>query len=235
MNTETPNLEIRIHKLDGSVSSFAQDDFDASKQILDGFNPMDVFSRPRVELGDRNTHTVIPVSQITRIDLDINEDSRLVFPSDLVEAVELMPEEFETLVRNLKLQDQWKHLGELDAFVVTFLNAEMADGRGVLLTMEVDSESPQGLCELRDFLLSRSSLCFRASGGGIGLLNLANLSCLTIFPGAHPLPSDAWHARRFDERWLATPEDDSITDVASGPRPAPESSGAPRVLRIKRL
>ena len=235
MNTEPPNLEIRVHKLDGSVSSFAQDDFDASKQILDQFNPTNLFSRPRIVLGDRNSHTVISVSQITRIDLEINEDSNLVFPADLVEAVELMPAEFETLVRNLKLQDQWKHLGEMDAFVVTFLNAEMADGRSVLLTMEVDSESPQGLCELRDFLLSRSGLCFRASSGGIGLLNLANLSCLTIFPGAHPLPADTWHARRFDERRPGTPEDNLIAKVASGSHLTPSSSGPPQILRIKRL
>lgn len=186
-------------------------------------------------LGDRNSHTVIPAAQITRIDLEINEDSNLVFPADLVEAVELMPAEFETLVRNLKLQDQWKHLGELDAFVVTFLNAEMADGRSVLLTMEVDSESPQGLCELRDFLLSRSGLCFRASGGGIGLLNLANLSCLTIFPGAHPIPSDTWHARRIDEQRPAAPEDNLIAKAPPAPHLTPSSSGPPNILRIKRL
>lgn len=234
MNIETPNLQIRVHKLDHSISSFVQDDLETARQILGELDPMSIFTRTRIILGDRNSHTVIPVPQITRIDLDINQDSPLSFLTDLIEGVELMPAEFETLVQNLA-HDQWEHLGEMDEFVVTFLNLEMADGRHVLLTMEVDSASPQGLGELRDFLLSRSGLCFRASSGGVAVLNLANLSCLTIFPGAHQPPDDVWHARRCGEKHPANPDDNLVEEMASGPYPAPSSSGPSRGLRIKRL
>lgn len=233
MNTQTPNLQIRVHKLDHSISLFVQNDVEMARDILRGFDPMSIFTRPRIILGDRDSHTVIPVPQITRIDLEMNQDSPLSFLTDLVEGVELMPAEFETLVQNLA-HDQWNHLGEMDAFVVTFLNLEMADGRNVLLTMEVDSASPQGLCELRDFLLSRSGLCFRASSGGVAVLNLANLSCLTIFPGAHQPPDDVWHARRCEKR-SANPNDNLVAEIESGPCRAPSLSGPSRGLRIKRL
>lgn len=235
MDTETPNLQIRVHKLDGSVSSFVQDELDSSRQILGGFDPAELFARPRIILGDRNSHTVIPVAQITQIDLEINPDSPLSFDVDVVEGVELLPSEFETLVQNLAIHDQWKHLGEMDAFVVTFLNLEMADGRNVLLTMEVDSVSPQGLCELRDFLLSRPGLCFRTSGGDVAILNLANLSCLTIFPGTQEPAAGVWHARRSDEGRPVNAGENLMADIASGPRPASPSTEPARSLRIKRL
>lgn len=234
MNTETPNLQIRIHKLDRSVSSFIQNDIEMAKQILEGFDPMDAFTRPRIILGDRSSHTVIPVPQITRIDLEMNPDSPLSFIADLVEAVELMPDEFETLVQNLA-HDQWTRLGEMDAYVVTFLNFEMADSRKVLLTMEVDSASPQGLSELRDFLLSRPGLCFRASNGGVSILNISNVTCLTIFPGAQSPSDGVWQARRCGDNQPANPEDKLIAEIASGQCPSSASSGPSRGLRIKRL
>lgn len=235
MNKETPNLLIRVHKLDGSISSFVQDDLEQSRQILGGFGSTNVFTKSRIILGDRNSHTVIPVAQITRIDLEINPDSPLSFLADLVEGVELMPVEFETLIQNLAMDDRWENLGKMDAFVITFLNLEMADGRNVLVTMEVDSVSPQGLCELRDFLLSRPGLCFRASGGGVSILNLANLSSLTIFPGADQPQDDVWCLRRCGEKQPAIPEDNPIAEIASSPRPHPFSSGVSKGLRIKRL
>lgn len=234
MNTETPNLQIRVYKLDGSISSFVQNDFEISRHILSGFDPMNIFTRPRIVLGDRNSHTVIAVPQITRIDFETNPDSPLSFVTDLVEGVELTPEEFETLIHNLALDDQWESLGEMEAFVVTFLNLEMTDGRRVLLTMEVDSVSPQGLCELRDFLLSRPGLCFRASSGGVSVLNLANLSCLTIFPGADQPSDDTWQARRSEERRPTIPEDRLVAKVATGPCPSSPSKPS-GTLRIKRL
>ena len=236
MNTETPILQIRIHKLGGSVSSFVQNDFEISRQILGAFDPMNVFTQARIILGDRDSHTVIPASQITRIDLEIDPDSPLTFVTDLVEGVELMPEEFETLVHNLAIDDQWKSLGEMDAFVVTFLNLEMADGRSVLMTMEVDSVSPQGLCELRDFLLSRPALCFRASSGGVSVLNLANLSSLTIFPGAHPSSDQAWHVARSEDRQPANPRDRFVADEDAATDTCPPLPSKPSSkLRIKRL
>src|SRR5580698_7796935 len=151
MNISVCSLQIHIHKIDGSVSTFVKEDMGKSKQILNEFQPSEIFKRQKIVLADRNSHSTFPVSQITRIDLESEEHSHLLLHTGLVEAVELSRAEFEALIQNAAIRDQWKNLGEQDAFVVAFLNTEMADGQNVLLTMEVDAESPQGLSELRDY------------------------------------------------------------------------------------
>jgi hypothetical protein len=220
MNHTIPNLQIRVHKLDGSISTFVQDDAEKSKQILDVFQPMEIFNRQKFVLADSHSYTTFSVSQITRIDLDSEQQSHLIFESGMVEAVELSKTEFETLIQNLTVRDQWNHLGEQDAFVVTFLNVEMSDGQRVLLTMEVDAESPQGLCELRDFLLSRSGLCFRMRNGGVAVLNLANLTRLTFFPGTLQPPADAWNVRLVDDIKQETNPPDNVVEQEASHRPA---------------
>jgi hypothetical protein len=231
MNTESPLLQIRVHKLDGSVSTFVQDDLETSRQILDAFDPATVFARPKIILEDECSQTVIPIGQITRIDFEVETDSPLSFMTDSIEGVELMPPEFDALIQNLAVHDQWKHLGELDTFVVTFLRLEMADSRNILLTMEVDSLSPQGICELRDFLLSRPSLCFRASSGGVSVLNLSNLCSLTISPGTHEQTEGVW--RVHEANGGPTPAfNETATDDDLCPASTAKSPGR---LRIKRL
>lgn len=221
MNHTMPLLQIRIHRVDRSVSTFLQDDFGIAKQILDTFEPMQIFSRPYLVLADSGSYTSFPVSQITRIDLDSEEDSDLIIDGGWVEAVELNRDEFEALIQNLALRDQWKHLGELDAFVVTFLDVEMTDGQRVLLTMEVEAESPQGLDELRDFLLSRPGLCFRTSSGGVALLNLAHLARLTFFPGAPQPLADAWNVRLLDPVLPGDPAAHPMVLVPANPLATP--------------
>lgn len=220
MNT-LPHLQIRIHKLDGSVLTFFQDNVEIARQILDAFDPMQLFSRRNIVLADSRSHTSLPVSQITRMDLDSEQHSNLIFESGLVEAVELTRDEFNGLVQNLAARDQWTSLGKEDAFVVAFLNVEMADGQCVLLTMEVDAESPQGLSELRDFLLNRPGLCFRMKSGGVAVLNLANLARLTFFPGTAQPPPDAWHVRLLDPHLPADHEPPSTILAPANPPLSP--------------
>ena len=201
MNTETPNLKIRIHKLDRSILSFVQNDVEAAKQILEGFDPAKIFNRPRIIIGEKNSYTVISVPQITRIDLEMHPASPLSILTNLVEATELRPAEFAALDQNHAVNDQW------GAFLGTYLNLELADARNVLLTMDLGSPSPRGVGGLRDFLLSRSGLSFRASDGGVSALNLANLSRLTILPGAHQPDYDVRLAVRCGEILPAKPEE----------------------------
>jgi hypothetical protein len=223
MNHSIPNLEIRVHKLDGTVSTFVQHDVEIAKQIMDAFEPTQIFNRQNLVLADNSCHTSFPVTQVTRIDLDSEQHSHLIFESGLVEAVELTRDEFDTLIRNITIRDQWKHLGEEDAFVVTFLNVEMADGQCVLLTMEVDAESPQGLSELRDFLLSRCGLCFRMRSGGVSVLNLANLARLTFFPGTVQPPADAWNVRLLEPMQPVDPAANPVILAPANPSLSPRN------------
>jgi hypothetical protein len=232
MNHSIPDLQIRIHKLDGSISTFVQNNAEKSKKILDEFQPMEIFDRQKIVLADSHSHTTFPVSQITRIDFDSEQDSHLIFEGGMVEAVELSKAEFEALIQNVTIRDEWKNLGEQDAFVVAFLNVEMADGKCVLLTMEVVAESPQGLSELRDYLLNRSGLCFRMRSGGVSVLNFANLTRLTFFPGTLQPPPDAWDVQLVDDVDQAPNPPDNVIAPAASHRPA--LSLAPREEAVSR-
>ena len=44
------------------------------------------------------------------------------------------------------------------------------------------------------FLLSKGSFHMRLRGGGIGVVNLANLAGYTVYPGVAQVPADTWMA-----------------------------------------
>jgi hypothetical protein len=195
MMHSSPNLQIRIHLVDGSVTAFSQDDAGQILQLQDGFQPAQIFNQEHIVVADQNSHTCFPVPKITRIDFDSEPPARLVFPGSLVQAVELTEVEFEALTGNPIMREQWTHLGARDESVVMFMDAQMADGRAVLLTMEVNLEPSTGLPNLNAPLVSGSGLCFRMRNGGVAALNLSNLTRLTWFPGPHKPSAGAWPAR----------------------------------------
>jgi len=195
MNHAIPNLQIHIHKVDGATTTFVQNDADEVNRILEGFEPAHIFDRDRFVITDANSITSLPVSKITRIDLISELRPHLLFPVGTVEAVELAESEYETLIRNPIMREQWEQMCTRDGSVVTFLDLEMADGQRLLLTTELRAEQQWNS---NFFPLEGSSLCFRMRSGGVAVLNLANLVRLTFFPKPeHSLP-DAWHARQFN-------------------------------------
>jgi hypothetical protein len=44
------------------------------------------------------------------------------------------------------------------------------------------------------FLLSKTGFHMRLRGGGIGVVNLANLTGYTVYPGVAQIPADSWIA-----------------------------------------
>ncbi|HLX68089.1 MAG TPA: hypothetical protein VKV04_00540 [Verrucomicrobiae bacterium] len=223
MKQAVSHLQIRVHQLDGSLTTFTQSDSGRIKQLLDGFQPAQIFRREKIVLADRNSHTTFSAAQVTRIDLDPGEQALLVFPTGLVEAVELTSVEFEALIRNPVMREQWTLPGARDESVVAFLDVQMADGRSVLLTSEVNWEPSAGLPDLNTSCLSGSGLCFRMRTGGIAALNLANLTRLTLYPGPLEMPADAWHARFLHTTLPARPAvaGDAGTSVPGNPPPIP--------------
>jgi hypothetical protein len=217
------HLQIRVHQLDGSLTTFNQSDTGKIRQLLDGFQPAQIFRREKIVLADRNSHTSFPTARITRIDFDPEENAHLIFPSGQVEAVELTPVEFEALIRNPVMREQWAHPRAPGESVVAFLDAQMADGRSVLLTSEVNWEPTAGFPDPNTSCLSGSGLCFRERTGGVAVLNLANLTRLTLYPGPLEIPADAWHARLLHTTLPARPmaAGDAGTSVPGNPPPIP--------------
>jgi hypothetical protein len=197
MNHNIPNLQVHIHKVDGSTTTFVQTDAGEVRKLLDGFQPTQIFNRDRIYFTDKNSITSLPVSKITRIDLEAEQHSRLLFPVGMVDAVELTGVEFETLIRSPVMRQQWDQISTLDASLVTFLDVEMADGQCLFLTVEMQVELQSELWKSKGFPLSGSGFCFRMRTGGVAVLNLAHLTRLTFFPKPLHTPADNWHGQPF--------------------------------------
>ena len=193
-----PAMQIRIHKVDGTATSFIQDDADEVKKILDSFQPAGIFEQDRFVITDGESITSLPVSKITRIDLITEQPTHLVFPLGIVDAVELTGAEFETLIRNPMMREQWEQMRTQEDSLVTFLDLEMADSERLFLTteMHIDLQS-EALWSPNWFPLEGNSLCFRMRSGGVAVLNLANLVRLTFFPKPAQALSGTWRARQF--------------------------------------
>lgn len=207
MNHTIPNLQIHIHKVDGSTTTFVQNDAGEVKRILDGFEPMNIFDQDRFVIIEGNSITTLPVSRITRIDLDSEQHSHLLFQAGVVDAVELAESEFLALVRNPIMRKNWEQMATQDDTLVAFLDLELANGQCLFLTMEmrVDLQSEE-LWKTNGLPLEGSSLCFRMRTGGVAVLNLANLIRLTFFPKPVHQLEDRWHAIRLNSRHLSKPD-----------------------------
>ena len=197
MNHNIPNLQVHIHKLDGSTITFVQNDAREVKKLLDEFQPAQIFDRNNISFSDKNSITSIPVSKITRIDLEAEQHSHLLFPTGTANAVELTGIEFQALIRNPVMRKQWEQISTLETSLVTFMDVEMADGQCLFLTMEMPVELQSRLWETTGFPFHGSGFCFRMGTGGVAVLNLAHLTRLTFFPKPLHTLADNWHAQRF--------------------------------------
>jgi hypothetical protein len=224
MNHAIPNLQIHIHKVDGATTTFVQNDAGEVRKILDGFEPAHIFDREKFVITDGNSITSLPVSKITRIDLVSERQPHLIFPVGIVDAVELTETEFQTLIRNTVLREQWEEMTTQEDSLVTFLDLELADGQCLFLTTEMhvqlQSEEPW---KTNGHPLAGSSLCFRRRDGGMAVLNLANVIRLTFFPKPVHSLAGAWHAGQFYSPPLARHFAGSHAGAAVAGNPPPAS------------
>lgn len=212
MSQSATNLQIRIHEVTGSVTTFIQSDPDVVKQIVDAFQPSLIFNQERLIVADSHSHSAFPMPKVTRVDLNSDSSSQLDFPTDLIDAYELTKSQFKALIRNPVMSEQWHNLRPDNKSVVVFLEVVMVGDESILLTMDMNIDSTPKFNEMREYLLSRSALCFRMQNGGVTALNLVNLTRLTFFPGSLDMPANAWPAR------FCRPE--VITDDVPQPSPS---------------
>jgi hypothetical protein len=199
MNQAKAHLQIHIHIVDGSTTTFVQDDAGEIRKIFAGFQSTQIFNRDIIAFTDKNSITSLPASQITRIDLISEQLPTLNFPGGMVEAVELSWTEFQALVRSPVMLEQWRLKKTEDLCVVTLLDVEMTDGQCLYFTMETQVELLRSeFWNTRKFILTGTGLCFRMRTGGVAVLNLAHLTRLTFFPNPMPSPAGVWNAEKCD-------------------------------------
>ena len=78
--------------------------------------------------------------------------------------------------------------------LVSFVRLHMRAGRPLFVMVEIPAKLPAESQSFMHFMLSKASIHMRLRGGGVGVLNLANLAAYTVYPGVAQIPADAWIA-----------------------------------------
>ena len=198
MSTTKPKsvLTVRFHLTDGSVHSFAQADDALARKIWDGVEPARLFARQRIVIGSEHSKTVFVSAEIIRVDFLHESFQCWEFPGGYSDIVELSEEEFRkhahlddpTLMAK---RDQPTPVGDL---LVSFVRLHMRGGRPLFVMIEVPVKLPAESQSFMQFMLSKAAVHMRLRGGGIGVLNLANLAAYSVYPGVAQIPTDAWLA-----------------------------------------
>ena len=88
-------------------------------------------------------------------------------------------------------REQPTPIGDL---LVSFVKLQMRGSRPLFVMIEIPVRLPAESQSFMQFMLSKAAVHMRLHGGGIGVLNLANLAAYTVYPGVAQIPADAWLA-----------------------------------------
>lgn len=190
-----PAMIVRVHLENGSVESFVQADEAIARQTWNAIDPVRLFSQ-RVVIAGTCFKSVFVGSAIVRIDLVQNFCPCWKFPEGYSDIVELSEADFR---KNAHLdepqlmtkREQRMPVGDL---LVTFLKLEFRNTAPLYLMTEISIKLPAENQSFMRFLLSKSGFYMRLRGGGVGVVNLAQLTGYTAYPGVPQVPADSWPA-----------------------------------------
>jgi hypothetical protein len=212
MTTDPPNtaskaaLTIRFHLTDGSVHSFGQIDSATARKIRDGVDPARFFARPRIVIGSEHSKAVFVSAETIRVDFIQDSFQCWEFPGGYSDIVELSEDEFREHAHLdqpalMAKRAQPTPVGDL---LVSFVKLQMRGGHPLFVMVEMPVKLPAESQSFMQFMLSKASVHMRLRGGGIGVLNLANLAAYTVYPGVAQIPADAWLAEPVSNRTTKT-------------------------------
>jgi len=189
-------LIIRFHLTDGSVHSFVQNDDAVARKIWEQVDPARFFARPRVVIGSQHSKAVFVSSETIRVDFLHHSFQCWEFAGGYSDIVELTEAEFRKHAHldqpeRMVKREQSTPTGDL---LVSFVHLHLRGGSPVFVMVEVPVKLPAESQSFMQFLLSKGAVHMRLRGGGVGILNLANLAGYTVYPGVAQIPADSWLA-----------------------------------------
>jgi hypothetical protein len=189
-----PHLVIRVHLTDGSTDCFTQDDEVEAKRLWDKIQPAHLFVPERLVLVGKHSKAVYVTGQVTRVDFIQKSNDRWDFPAGYSDIVELSEENFRKHAHldDPEMMPKRNHLTPVDDLLVSFLKLRLAGGKPLFLMVEAPAKLPIENHSFMQFLLSKGAFHMRLSGGGIGVVNLANLLSYAVYPGISQTPADSW-------------------------------------------
>jgi len=194
--SQQPGFVIRVHLTDGSVESFAQTDETEAQKLWEKIEPSRLFASSRIVLAGEHSKSVFVTAQIVRVDFIQESNECWEFPGGYSDIVELSNEEFRKNARldQPELMAKREHHTPVGDLLVSFLKLHMAGGKNLFLMIEFPVKLPVENQSFMHFLLSKGWFHMRLCGGGIGVVNLANLLGYTVYPGVAQIPADTWLA-----------------------------------------
>jgi hypothetical protein len=189
-------LTVRIHLTDGSVHSFIQPDGAAAKKFWDDVEPAKIFARPRIVIGSEHSKAVFVSAEIVRVDFLQDSLQCWEFPGGYSDIVELSEEEFRKHAHldQPELMPKREHPTPAGDLLVSFVQLQIRGSRPLFVMVEIPVKLRAESQSFMHFMLSKASVHMRLRGGGVGVLNLANLAAYTVYPGVAQIPADAWIA-----------------------------------------
>jgi hypothetical protein len=189
-------LTIRFHLTDGSVHSFTQRDATINEKLWDAIDPSRLFAHQRIVIGSEHSKSVFVSSEIIRVDFFHGSFQCWEFPGGYSDIVELSEEEFRKHAHLdqpalMAKREQPTPVGDL---LVSFVKLQMRGVCPLFVMVEIPVKLPAESQSFMHFMLSKGAVHMRLRGGGIGVLNLANLAGYTVYPGMAQIPGDAWLA-----------------------------------------
>jgi hypothetical protein len=133
-------------------------------------------------------------AQIVRVDFVRESNECWDFTGGYSDIVELSESEFR---KNARL-DQPEQMAKRAArtpvgdMLVSFVKLHMVGGKSLFVMVEFPVKLPVENQSFMRFLLSKGSFHMRLGGGGVAVVNLANLVGYTVYPGVADVPSDTW-------------------------------------------
>jgi hypothetical protein len=194
--TSKSALTIRFHLTDGSIHSFTQSGDVLARNIWEGVDPARLFARPRIVIGSEHSKAVFVSAETIRVDFLHHSFQCWKFPGGYSDIVELSEEEFRRHAHLdqpalMAKREQPTPAGDL---LVSFVKLQMRGGPPQFAMVEIPVKLPAESQSFMQFMLSKAAVHMRLRGGGIGVLNLANLAAYTVYPGVAQIPADAWLA-----------------------------------------
>lgn len=200
MTTTNSPLKIHVHLTDGRLHTYVHGDPDKARQFLDGLHPRKVFAEPQILIAGEYTVTGYRCSAITRIDLVLDGMPDWSFPNEVAEIREMSEQAFLQKYQpgdedaSKRRQRSWKPGEPVEAFA----EFELAGGKKVFMEyLSVREQALEQRAHLQHFI--EGPITGRRLGGGVLLLNPANVLRWTIFPGPPEAPRTAWSAHFLSE------------------------------------
>jgi len=201
MSEQRPNLQVRIHTIDGSTRTFIQEDPDLLNRTLTDLHPAHLFTQDRLTIAEDETEVALVSPLITRIDLITERLSVWDFPFVLGALIEVTEAEFIEGLQGLKPLEMPGSPSETPVF----LDIEMVSGQRLFLGMRIVAGLPMARLGRVYLLLKERRLIFGLRTGGVGVLNLSNMVRFSVHPEMpKALASDLIFYEMDQQNWYAT-------------------------------